>query len=270
LAFVLSYYDSNSRTYDYRLTWLNLQGHKPIFNKEHPIARTSKSYRYNIVALDNHNFVLISSAYSNPEHHLQIWSLSQDQGWHITRQFTLPHQPSRFFYIQNSLYILCSFESNKKLMLYELPEKASKAMYKDEISLEGFYLNYAYIAEQKLYVIRNRRLTSADYNDSRPEIRSSYFDIYDLSAGRLQKRFSDYTSAMGLQILAAHEQNLVMRIGGEGILISDVADPSKPQATHFLYTRSQGASFEIIDHKFLIASGFLGSSILDPLRDVLR
>jgi hypothetical protein len=96
-----------------------------------------------------------------------------------------------------------------------------------------------------------------------PEDLSDRMMIYDLSNLRLDEAYNEPTMTANVQLMGTYQGNLFVNLPGDGILVVDVSDPTKPQGQQFMRTLGYASHIEFADNVAYVAAGYFGIYKMD-------
>jgi hypothetical protein len=294
------HYDNNARTYDYKLLFLNISNpdnpsystHTIFSSANYPNSRTINYM--GIVPLDGDTFYLSyrkhlstyqqnSTSYNRYRYYAQTWSLNNGK-WSAGSEINLPGQLVRAFYNGKQVRFLSrdfgtirhtipqpnsqggiSYRNQSfyRLYLLDLLPSGSVAALRDFRSFLGWDMGQLLTDGSALYLVNYRDWYYLQTNQLDYSQRTAHLLVFDLSKNTIQQKFVGDTLSPYLQLMGVYNQRLFLNLQGDGVLVVDVRDQSKPEGLHFERTLGWLTHVEFSGDKAYLAAGHFGIYTLD-------
>ena len=100
--------------------------------------------------------------------------------------------------------------------------------------------------------------TAEDYSDR--------LMIFDLSGLKLDQSYSASTGTYNVRLMGTHKDRLFAYLPGDGVLVVDTKNPSKPKGQQFMRTLGYATHLEFSGDTVYVAAGYFGTFQFDLLK----
>tara|TARA_B100000609_G_scaffold152751_1_gene124084 strand:+ start:6878 stop:10204 length:3327 start_codon:yes stop_codon:yes gene_type:complete len=289
----------NNRNGVQRLSFLDLSnGNKPAFNevtlpdprKYNNNQITGRGY-YNLVSLDGSQFYLTFNTfhkqvkrqdrtYYQYRYYAQPWTFANGK-WSNGKEINIPGHLIRVFRQNNKVNFLTqdsyyvqhqvpqgngsSYTRYQQIFRLYLLQEYGKglAVLRDFHSFVSWSLRDLLVDNGRIYLNAQRDWYWMQNNGQDWSDQSDHLMIFDVSKGKLDKKFSKATRTQGVQFVGLKGTKLLLNLPSEGLLVADVASIDAPQALHFQRTLGWSTNIEFSGDLALVAAGHFGIYQLD-------
>jgi hypothetical protein len=98
---------------------------------------------------------------------------------------------------------------------------------------------------------------------STPRDISDRLMVFDVGSKTLAPIYDQSTGMYNVELMGVHQGKLFVNLPGDGLVIVDVSDPSKPAALHFARTLGYATHIEFAGDDAYVGSGFFGITHID-------
>lgn len=175
---------------------------------------------------------------------------------------------SRMFLTQDWSYRTIAFPDytqwHSDTRLHLLRQAGSAAVLLDTRTFTDLSLSSFVIDSGRMYVSAQNQYywygypTEMAANPPTWESTSDRLMIFDMSGGKLTSVYDQPTRTYGVQLMGMHKGSLFVSLPGDGVLVTDVSDPTRPQGTKFLRTLGWASHIEFAGNDAYVASGNFG------------
>lgn len=189
--------------------------------------------------------------------------LVQDDAWrHVT-------EPNWSYYRSHMrLSLLRQISINKKPVAELLDSRVFLDLSLGSLVLDGDKLiinarrGYNYYYE---YPVSGGDVATSSDSAKQPnwELTSDRLMIFDMAQNTLRTAYDEPTRMFNVQLMGTHKDKLFVNLSGDGILIVDISDPSKPFGQRFVRTLGYATHIEFAGDDAYVAAGHFGVYRLD-------
>ena len=105
-------------------------------------------------------------------------------------------------------------------------------------------------ARRDWYYLRDRTASVDDMSD--------HLMIFDLGADTLKQTYAGATGTSWVQLMGTYKGRLFVNLPGDGVLVVNMSDPSKPFGQKFLRTLGWASHIEFAQDTLYVAAGYFG------------
>ncbi len=250
-------------------------------------VRGIPTYYTGIVGLDKNQFFITlrksagtykryNSTYYKYRYYAQSWKLVNGT-WKKGNDINIPGKLLKAFRVGNTVRFLTQDSGNIRqsyqyrpgswstryqrffrLYLLDLQSNGKKAVLRDFRSFLGWDMGGLLIDGSRLYLTTYRDWYYLYQKKLNYSNRTAHLQIFDMTANFFRKRFEGDTKATNIQLMGTHNKRLFINVRGDGVLVVDTQDASKPRGTHFERTLGWVTYIEFAGDKAFLASGHFG------------
>ncbi|TNE46608.1 MAG: hypothetical protein EP343_23690 [Deltaproteobacteria bacterium] len=288
-------YDSASRTNTSNLLFVDISNpDKPTFNTKELAKYSYNTSQYQwpqyftgLVSLDDGSFYVTlrkaagsykknNYTYYRYRYFAQQWSWVNGS-WLKGSDINVPGQLIKAFRVGSKVRLLTRdygsiqkryeyspgqwssrYQRFFRIYLLDQSTDGKKAILRDFRSFLGWDMGNLLTDGNRMYLTTYRDWYYLHTNKLDYSHRTAHLHIYDMTTSSFRQRFVGDTRANNLQIMGAYNKRLFLNLQGDGVLVVDTQDASKPKGTHFERTLGWVTHVEFSGDKAFMAAGHFG------------
>ncbi len=285
IASLIYYYDRTARKSKMQMVFIDLSNpDKPTFTQQEMPTRQ----QYNkLVKLDDKTFYLTlrkpsrtvkveNYTFTIYKYYAQPW-YRQGKSWKAGSLINIPGNLLRAFrdgqkvkfltrdtgYIRHKVANQNYYRYQNIFRFYLLVQDGNRARLQDFKSFTSWNLRGMLLDGSRLYMMGGRDWYYASTHKNEKDLQSDHLFIYDLSGSTFKQLVVAKTLTYNIQLMGIYKQRLFLNLSGDGVLVVDVRNASKPKGLHFERTLGWLTHVEFSGDKALLAAGHFGVYELD-------